>query len=353
MFGFKKSPQRRLEEALKKLESGDVKKALSELSDLAGNKYPEAEFWLGNINEFGFKNLPEAVKWYRCAAEHGHAKSQWCLANMYMTGTGTELNPKEAIRLYHAAAEQQVPEAQFALGEFYRAGQYVKKCPSTALIWYQKAAKAGYEHAETRIQQFWRNGVFQERQVAAKTPDEQPTHDSQVSCESSLSSLTQEIVEAAQQHDYIPAGEIPFVPELRAYQQKIVSFICTYINEDMKTVGLGEAQMVAVFTFVFRRGFDAMYQWHRSTDGRIDDTIMVGNPFNDERFLQLPNDVRREVESIDAPRIVYGIMASWWIQHGDDLRKKGIDIWQPLTLSLSLTFGVAVSIALKMFGYRK
>jgi hypothetical protein len=147
------------------------------------------------------------------------------------------------------------------------------------------------------------------------------------------------------------------VPELQPHERTIVEFICTQINEDMKTVGLDEAQMLAIFTFAFREGVDVMYQWHKSPDGKINE-LKVGNPlnpfFSEHVLLQsLPDGVRQIVESSDVPRVVCGIMASWWAQHKNDLRKNGIDIWQPLALALSLTFRLAVSIALKMFGYRK
>jgi len=354
MFGFKKPQQSRLKEALERLQGGKTDRAITELLGLAKEGSAEAEYWLADINEFTLKNLQEAACWYRRAAEHGHAKAQRCMADLYMTGQGIEHNPKEAIRLYHAAAEKQIPEAQFVLGEFYRCGDHVEQNTDVAFHWYQQSARAGYEPAEKRIQQFWPNGVFQERrEEKAEKINLKPLDVPQQSIIPEVKPLFRMIVEAAKQHGYIPEDEFPFVPELQSYRQANVNFICSYINDDMKTSGLDSKEMLEVFRFVFRRGFDAMYQWHNASDGRIDNTIIVGNPFNDERYLQLPDELRSIIDNLEAPRIIYEIMESWWVQNGEDLREKGFDIWQPLTASLVLTFDVAVSIALKMFGYRK
>ena len=354
MFGPKKSQQRRLEGALKKLQDGDIKKAMRQLLDLAKEEHPEAEYWLADINEFTLKNLPEAAKWYSRAAAHGHAKSQWCLANIYMTGIdGTELNRKEAIRLYHAAADEGIPEAQFVLGESYRTGDAVERDTDKALLWYERSAQAGYKPAEIRIQQFWPDGVFQERRPVVEASDPHTMHKPQAALDENLSSLHQEIINFARQHNHIPQDEFPFIPELIVHQEKLVALVCGQVNKDMKTVGLDDGQMITLFTFVFRRGFDLAYQWHKSSDGKIDDTITLSNPLKEDRFLQLPDDVLHEVKSMDAPRNIYRIMNSWWRQRENDLRAGGMDIWSPLALALTDTSGVAVSIALKMFGYRK
>jgi hypothetical protein len=169
-----------------------------------------------------------------------------------------------------------------------------------------------------------------------------------------MSPLFQKIITVAQQHEYIPRENFLFVPELRPYQEKIVDFICTYISKDMKAVGLDEEQMLGAFKFVFGRGWDSVYQWLKGRDGKIKNVVTVGGNFlRGDVFLQLPDDIRYAINKSDAPRIIYDIMASWWEGNQDDLRSKGIDIWSPLTVALSATFEVAVSMALKKFGYGK
>jgi TPR repeat protein len=159
MFGcFKKQnepaaeKERRLNEAVAALQNGDVKGGTQTITLLALEGYPEAEYTLGDINEFGFRNLPEAAKWYEYAAEHGHAKAQRALADFLMAGKVGAPDPERAFKWYTKAAAQGVPEAQFVLGEFYRAGNFIPKDLDQAVHWYEQAKKNGFEHAETRLQ---------------------------------------------------------------------------------------------------------------------------------------------------------------------------------------------------------
>ena len=41
----------------------------------------------------------------------------------------------------------------------------------------------------------------------------------------------------------------------------------------MKAVGLDEEQMLGVFKFVFGRGWDSVYQWHKRSDGKIENVV--------------------------------------------------------------------------------
>jgi hypothetical protein len=194
----------------------------------------------------------------------------------------------------------------------------------------------------------------QDRRPDEKTPAAYHAAEPNPSKNAEMSPLFQKIIEVAQQNEYIPKREFLFVPELQPYQEKIVDFICTHISKDMKGVGLDEEQMLGVFKFVFGRGWDSVYQRHKRPDGQIENVVTVGgNLRRSDVFLQLPDDIRYAINKSDAPRIIYGIMASWWEENQNDLRSKGIDIWSPLTVALSATFGVAVSMALKTFGYGK
>ncbi|MHB8109618.1 MAG: tetratricopeptide repeat protein [Syntrophorhabdaceae bacterium] len=353
MFGFKGSQESRLKEALKKLEIGNLKDAINELLRLAMEDYAEAEYWLADIYEFTLKDLQEAVRWYKRAAEHGHAKSKRCLANMYMVGSGTEFNCKEAFRLYHEAADQNIPEAQFVLGEYYRTGypDLIEKNTDRALAWYEQAARAGYEHAKTRIEQFWPDGVFQDRQRATETGDERSTDQKNLYGE--CSELFHIIVEVAKRHEYIPDNEFPFVPELQIYKRKIVEFVCSFIYENSRKEGLDDNQMIAIFTYIFRQGFFDMRRWHESTDGKIGEVI-TSSPFSDKFYHQWSSpELRNQIDDIPVPEIVFAIMQKWVSENGDDLRRKGVDMWEPLTIALDVTYRLAVSIALKMFGYLK
>jgi hypothetical protein len=61
------------------------------------------------------QNDTEAVKWYRKAAEQGHANAQYFLGWMYENGRGVAQNDFEAVKWYRKAAEQGHADAQNAL----------------------------------------------------------------------------------------------------------------------------------------------------------------------------------------------------------------------------------------------
>ncbi|MGR5554634.1 tetratricopeptide repeat protein, partial [Vibrio alfacsensis] len=80
-------------------------------------------------------NDKEAVKWYRKAAEQGHASAQCNLGVMYAKGDGVLENDKEAVKWYRKAAEQGDADAQFNLGVMYAKGEGVVKNPTKAYMW--------------------------------------------------------------------------------------------------------------------------------------------------------------------------------------------------------------------------
>ena len=60
--------------------------------------------------------MEEAVKWWRKAADDGHAKAQFRLGESYATGKGVEQKDvNEAAKWYRKAAEQGHEEAAKAL----------------------------------------------------------------------------------------------------------------------------------------------------------------------------------------------------------------------------------------------
>jgi TPR repeat protein len=84
------------------------------------------------------QDYAEAVRWYRKAAEQGHANAQFNLGNMYSNlqfnlgnmyfdGRGVPQDYAEAVRWYQKAADQGVPEAQFNLGLMYERGRGVPR----------------------------------------------------------------------------------------------------------------------------------------------------------------------------------------------------------------------------------
>ena len=82
----------------------------------------------------------EAVRWYRLAAEQGHASAQYNLGLMYDNGEGIPQDDAEAVRWYRLAAEQGSASAQNNLGVMYSNGEGVPQDNVEAHMWLNLAA---------------------------------------------------------------------------------------------------------------------------------------------------------------------------------------------------------------------
>ena len=106
----------------------------------------DSQYELGDVYYFGrgvAKNYAEAVKWYKKAAERGHAGAQNDLGWMYQKGLGVPTDYAEAVKWYKKAAEQGNVTAQYRLGYMYANGLGVKKDNAEAEKWYQRARGRG------------------------------------------------------------------------------------------------------------------------------------------------------------------------------------------------------------------
>jgi TPR repeat protein len=104
----------------------------------------EAQFLLGRRYARGedvAKDLAEAARWYRKAADQNHPKAQNSLAICYTEGYGVPKDPVEAAKWWRKAADQNHPGAQYALGVCYARGRGVAKDPVEAVKWFRKAAE--------------------------------------------------------------------------------------------------------------------------------------------------------------------------------------------------------------------
>ena len=99
----------------------------------------------------GKKNPDEAVRWFRLAAEKGHAKAQGILGLCYHSGQGVAQDFAEAAKWLRKAAEQDDAIAQFSLGALHANGQGLPKDAAEAAQWYRKAAEQGHAAAQTNL----------------------------------------------------------------------------------------------------------------------------------------------------------------------------------------------------------
>ena len=124
-----------------------------------GDKYAIA--CLGWMYQFGSgvdKNCSIAIKWYRKAAEQGHADAQFNIGCMYQYGDGVDRNYSTAVEWYRRAAEQGHADAQFNIGCMYQFGEGVDKNYSTAVQWYRKAAAQGHADAQLNVGAMYYDG---------------------------------------------------------------------------------------------------------------------------------------------------------------------------------------------------
>ena len=96
------------------------------------------------------QDYAKAVRWYRRAAEQGHANAQFNLGNMYFHGRGVPEDYPEAVRWLHLAAEQGDADAQFNLGLMYEYGAGAAQDLVRAHKWFNLAASRFSSSEEKR-----------------------------------------------------------------------------------------------------------------------------------------------------------------------------------------------------------
>jgi TPR repeat protein len=121
--------------------------ATFELRKKAEGGDADAQCKLG-VEHYGAERYEEAVKWYRQAAEKGHAAAQNRLGNCYCDGHGVEKNLVEAVKLFRQAAEHGYVGAQYNLGVCYYHGEGEEKNMAEAVKWFHQAAEQGDADAQ-------------------------------------------------------------------------------------------------------------------------------------------------------------------------------------------------------------
>jgi len=133
--------------------------------------YAPAQFILGYLHEgrhlLGYDH-EQLVSWYGKAAEQGYAKAQYNLGCYYGRGQsdsgrsvpggatvwskiGVPQNPVEALKWYRKAAENGHAQAQYVMGKFYYTGEALPKDQVEAFRWWRKAAENGHPRSTFNI----------------------------------------------------------------------------------------------------------------------------------------------------------------------------------------------------------
>ena len=115
------------------------------------------------------RDLEQAVKWYRKAAESGmpqaqdalrivanvkykYAPAQHVLGMTYENGWGSAKIEAEAAYWYRQAAELGYPPAEYDLGRMLADGRGVLKNAAEAEVWFRRAAEQGVREAQTKLE---------------------------------------------------------------------------------------------------------------------------------------------------------------------------------------------------------
>lgn len=120
---------------------GDLPGALPLFRQAAEEGSADAQAWLGYLLDLAEENV-ESVRWYRAAAEQGHAEGLAGLADMYAKGEGVEKDLGEARSLYEKAADSGHDRAARVLAQAYQKGGLgVEPDASKAAYWQSRAAE--------------------------------------------------------------------------------------------------------------------------------------------------------------------------------------------------------------------
>jgi TPR repeat protein len=128
------------------------------VQDLAKAQFNLGQRYAGGIGVA--QDDARAAKWYRKAAEQGHAQAQYNLGVMYENGLDALLrgNYAKALRILLALAAQSHTKAQNSLGLIYDNGRGVPQDFAEALKWYRIAAEQGDTQAQTNLGFMYANG---------------------------------------------------------------------------------------------------------------------------------------------------------------------------------------------------
>lgn len=120
----------------------DLKQAIKWYRSAAELNDDIAQFYLGYLyyQAIGLKqDYKLAFHWFAKAAEQGNADFQYNLGNLHRYGEGTIVNVEHALKWYHLAANQDQANAQLDLAHLYLKGDLVNTDLIQAYVWFSLA----------------------------------------------------------------------------------------------------------------------------------------------------------------------------------------------------------------------
>ena len=111
------------------------------------------------------RDILEAARWLRLAAEQGHEAAQLSLGVFYLVGEGVPQDPVQTERWFRRAAEQGNAVAQHHLGHLYqgapgpfRTDRDVPVDHAESVRWFERSAEQGYVSAASSLAMKYRDG---------------------------------------------------------------------------------------------------------------------------------------------------------------------------------------------------
>ena len=119
---------------------------------------PRRQFLLGEGYRWNYDER-RALRWYRLAADQGHAGAMFKFGEMYADGRGVAQDDREAVRWYRRAADRVSADAMFKLGEMYADGRGVPQDDREAARWYRRATEhQGPAEAQFKLGEMYADG---------------------------------------------------------------------------------------------------------------------------------------------------------------------------------------------------
>ncbi len=135
-----------------------------EVDDFFGPSVPllTAQNNLGLLYDQGrevARDLTKAVRWYRSAADHGHAEALNNLASKYIKGEGVPQDFPRALELLKAAIRQDNLSAIYNYGFLHAEGIAVPRDYAIAAHWFRRAADRGQASAMNNLGALYLDGA--------------------------------------------------------------------------------------------------------------------------------------------------------------------------------------------------
>lgn len=138
----------------------------------AENGHAASQYRLATLYELGQgapKDTAESMIWYERAAEKGHVKAMHNLAVLSITGNGKSVNYLTAAKWFAKAAEHGLRDSQYNLGILHERGLGVEKDTVKAHQWFSIAAQRGDANAAQKRDAIARSLTDAERKTADRT----------------------------------------------------------------------------------------------------------------------------------------------------------------------------------------